>query len=180
MRGSPSPGHDLGADGDPTLATERLTLAPVSVADAPEMTEVLGDAALHRFTGGAPPSAGELADRYAHQQVGRSPDGTQRWHNWIVRRRSDGAAIGYVQATTYVGTPTVEIAWVVGTAWQGRGYAKEAAAAMCAWLTESADTIPRLVAHIHPDHAASAAVAASLGLHPTSTWVDAEVEWVSG
>jgi len=38
--------------------------------------------------------------------------------------------------------------------------------------------VDRLVAHIHPDHLASARVAERLGLAPTDAVQDGEVRWV--
>ena len=67
-----------------------------------------------------------------------------------------------------------EVAWVIGTSWQGRGIATEAAQGLVAWLEDRADVI---VAHVHPDHAASAAVAAACGLVPTEQVVDGEIRW---
>jgi RimJ/RimL family protein N-acetyltransferase len=68
-----------------------------------------------------------------------------------------------------------EVAWVVGPAWQGQGLATEAARALIGWLgRQGAGTI---VAHIHPDHHASAAVAAAAGLSPSGDWHDGERRW---
>jgi RimJ/RimL family protein N-acetyltransferase len=64
---------------------------------------------------------------------------------------------------------------VVGTRHQGQGLAKEAAHAVMAWLREQG--IARFAAHIHPDHAASAAIARRLGLTPGDTRADGEVRW---
>lgn len=63
------------------------------------------------------------------------------------------------------------LAWTIGTAWQGHGYAKEAAAAIAPWVATSG--VVWLRAAIHPEHAASAAI----GLAPTSEVVDGEVVW---
>lgn len=142
------------------------------------MVRVLADRSLYTFTGGRPPELVELERRYERQQVGASGDGTQAWKNWIVRLRSNGAAIGYVQATIDNASGVAEMAWVIGAPWQGRGYAREAAHAMLEAL--KADGITRFVAHIHPDHHASAAVANALGLAPSGRTVDGQDEWVSG
>ncbi|WP_143753134.1 GNAT family N-acetyltransferase, partial [Clavibacter michiganensis] len=72
---------------------------------------------------------------------------------------------------------SMEVAWLVGTAAQGSGAAAECAAAMVAWLREDGVGIVR--ANIHPDHAASEAVARRLGLAPTDERVDGEVRWES-
>jgi hypothetical protein len=69
------------------IRSARLCLVPLAVADAGEMVRVLSGEALYAFTGGAPPTLAELRARYARQAAGRSPDGSQEWRNWIVRRR---------------------------------------------------------------------------------------------
>jgi RimJ/RimL family protein N-acetyltransferase len=70
---------------------------------------------------------------------------------------------------------TAEIAWVIGTGQQRQGFAREAALAMVAWLREQGVTT--FVAHVHPQHEASKAVARALGLAPTEAVVDGEVRW---
>jgi RimJ/RimL family protein N-acetyltransferase len=68
-----------------------------------------------------------------------------------------------------------EIAWIVGSPWQGRGIATEAARALVAWLGQQ--SVRTVIAHIHPEHAASAAVAAAAGLVPTGELHDGEQRW---
>ncbi len=159
------------------LETFRLTLEPLRVEHADEMAPLLADAELYAFTGADPPTLEELRTRYARQVAGRSPDGAERWLNWIVRRREDGQAAGFVQATIADEPPpaTAVLAWVVGARFQHRGYAREAAGAVAAWLDRVG--VPRLVAYIHPEHAASMGVARALGLAPTDDRVDGEVVW---
>jgi RimJ/RimL family protein N-acetyltransferase len=84
--------------------------------------------------------------------------------------------VGYVQATRGPQGGVAELAWVVGTQWQGRGIAREAARLVLERLL--AEGVRRVVAHVHPDHVASQRVAAALGLEPTPVVVDGEVEWV--
>jgi RimJ/RimL family protein N-acetyltransferase len=159
------------------LRTDRLDLEPLRVGHAGEMVGVLADPALYAWTGGAPPTAGQLRERYARQAPGRSPDGRQGWLNWVLRLRDTGAAAGTVQATLARedGATVAELAWVVGTAAQRRGYAREAASAVAAWLRGLG--VDRLVAHVHPEHAASAAVARHLGMRATGVVVDGETRW---
>jgi RimJ/RimL family protein N-acetyltransferase len=170
------------ADASP-LQTARLTLEPLRVQHAEEMAPLLDDARLFAFTGGRPATLAELRARYVRQATGRSPDGAERWLNWIARRRQDGLAVGFVQASVSEDPPppapvTAVLAWVVGARFQGCGYAREAAGAMIRWL-ESAG-VERLVAYIHPEHEASMAVARALGLTPTDALVDGEVVWETG
>jgi RimJ/RimL family protein N-acetyltransferase len=154
------------------IRTARLDLVPLSVAHAEEMATVLSSPALHTFTGGAPLTPAALRTRYERLVAG-SPDPAVSWLNWVLRLRSDAHLTGTVQAT--VTGSEAEIAWVVGAPWQGRGLASEAARGMVAWLEEQA--VPTVVAHIHPDHHASAAVATAAGLTPTDQWQDGEIRW---
>jgi RimJ/RimL family protein N-acetyltransferase len=159
------------------LETERLALEPLSVHHAEEMAPLLDDARLFAFTGGRPATLDELRTRYARQATGRSPDGVERWLNWIARRRQDGLAVGFVQATVSEDPDpvTAVLAWVVGVRFQGHGYAREAARAVVRWLEGAG--VGRFVAFIHPEHEASMAVARALGLAPTDSLVDGEVVW---
>jgi RimJ/RimL family protein N-acetyltransferase len=159
-----------------TIGTGRLVLSPLRVADADELVGVLGDPALHEFIGGRPDTLEELRRRYAAMVAGPGRPG-EVWRNWVVRRRDDGAAVGTVQATlTRHGEGwRAEVAWVVGVAWQGRGYAVEAARALVGWL--EAAGIGEIVAHVHPDHVASVRVAAAAGLVATGEEVDGERVW---
>jgi RimJ/RimL family protein N-acetyltransferase len=158
------------------LQTARLDLEPLRVEHAAEAARAFADERLHTFTGGAPADEAALRERYGHQVVGRSPDGSETWLNWMLRRRDTGDLVGSVQATVRDGG--ADLAWVVAVAHQGQGYAREAAQAMAAWLREAG--VSRLTAHIHPDHAASAGVARALGLSPTETVVDGEIRWSGG
>ncbi|TDC73350.1 GNAT family N-acetyltransferase [Streptomyces hainanensis] len=159
-----------------TLETGRLSLLPLAVAHAEEMAGVLSDPALHDFTGGAPHAPEALRARYERLVAG-SPDPAVTWWNWVIRLREADRLTGTVQTTlTAAGRGHVaEVAWVVGTPWQGRGIATEAARGLVAWLGERG--VREIRAHIHPDHHASAAVAAAAGLAPTDRWQDGEIRW---
>lgn len=163
------------------IGTGRLDLVPLLVEHAGEMAAVLSDPALYTFIGAAPPAPSELRARYRRLTAG-SPDRGVGWLNWVIRLRSERRLTGTVQAT--VGRagpaaegagPDAEIAWIVGTPWQGRGIATEAARGLVTWLERQG--VRTLVAHIHPDHRASAAVAAAVGLSATGEWHDGEVRW---
>ncbi len=138
------------------------------------MAAVLGDERLHEFIGGSPASAADLRARYERLVAG-APDPAVSWLNWIVRLRATGQAMGTVQATVTRRRQAAEVAWVIGTGWQGRGYAAEATSGLVGWLLgQGAVTI---TACIHPDHHASARVAARAGLSPTDGMADGERVW---
>ncbi|MEU8251415.1 GNAT family N-acetyltransferase [Nonomuraea sp. NPDC048916] len=157
------------------IEADRLTLTPLTVEDADDMVGVLAGEGLYAFIGGGPPDLDDLRARYTRLATGHSPDGRQEWLNWILRRRHDGRAVGTVQATVTDGGRRAEIAWVVGMAWQGRGYASEAAGALAEWLRGQG--IGLFQAHIHPGHEASMKVAARIGLRPADLVEDGERLW---
>jgi RimJ/RimL family protein N-acetyltransferase len=158
------------------IQTNRLVLLPLLVAHAEEMAAALDDPALHTFIGGAPAGPAALRARYERLVAG-SPDPAVSWCNWVIQLRDGACLVGTVQATVSgpVHERVAEVAWVVGTAWQGRGIATEATQGLVGWLGQHA--VPMVVAHIHPDHRASAAVATAAGLTPTSVWHEGEVRW---
>ncbi|SEF15116.1 GNAT family N-acetyltransferase [Jiangella alba] len=158
------------------IVTSRFELVPLTVDDADDMVEVLSDPALYTFIGGAPPTLTWLRERYARLVAGRSPDGRQQWHNWIVRRTPDARAVGTVQATVTDEGRQAEIAWIVGAAFQGQGYATAAAVALVEWL--DARGVQTVTAHVHPEHQASMAVARSAGLRATDRYEDGERVWI--
>jgi RimJ/RimL family protein N-acetyltransferase len=139
------------------LTTARLHLDPLHPQDAAPMVAVLASPELYEFTGGSPPTLADLERRYAAQVAGSDEPG-EDWHNWIIRL-ADGSPVGYVQASVEAGAG--DVAWVIAAEMQGRGYAREATAAMCDWLHSVG--VQRLAAHVHPDHAASRRVAAAAG-----------------
>jgi RimJ/RimL family protein N-acetyltransferase len=155
------------------IETDRLRLTPLRAEDADEMFPVLNDQRLHEFTDGDVMSREEMRTWFAFLARGLAPDGQEIWLNWLVRLRDGGQPIGYVQAgIEYL---NADVAWVIGVPWQRQGYGSEAATAMVDWLI--AHRIALLVASIHPDHAASAAIARRCGLAPTDEVVQGEVIW---
>lgn len=159
------------------LQTHRLSLTPLTVDDAAAMAEVLADPSIHRYTFDSPPSVEELRRRYRAQEAGPPPPSTEVWGNWAVRR-PDGAAIGFVQATVDPPAFTATLAWVIGTAHQGSGYATEAMRALVSALRGAG--IRRLIAFVHPRNVASRRVAQKLGLAMPAPHrpFDGEDEWV--
>ncbi|WP_327305586.1 GNAT family N-acetyltransferase [Streptomyces sp. NBC_01298] len=155
------------------IRTGRLTLLPLAASHAEEMAVVLGDPALHAFIGGDPLTETALRARYERLSAG-SPDPAVTWCNWVVRLDAEGCLTGTVQAT--VTGEVAEVAWVIGTPWQRRGIAVEATRAVIGWLGTRAG-VHTVIAHVHPGHTASAAVAARVGLTATDRVQDGEVRW---
>jgi [ribosomal protein S5]-alanine N-acetyltransferase len=115
------------------IRAPRLMLEPQVAAHADAMFGVLGDPAIYAFENTPPPSVAWLRERFACLETRWSGDGTQQWLNWVIRL-APGDLAGYVQATVH-GDGTAAIAYVLGSAWWGRGLAHEAVAAMIAELS---------------------------------------------
>lgn len=169
-------GHEVG-DWNRSLTTARLELVPLEPRHADELVSVLDDIRLYRYTGGEPPVLEELRQRYEGWRDRMSPDGTECWLNWMVRRRVDARALGTVQSTVTSDQDRLEadVAWVIGVEHQGHGYASEAAEGLIGWLFGCG--VDEVVAHIHPDHMASSRVASKIGLEPTEEWLLGERRW---
>ncbi|MGH9132321.1 MAG: GNAT family N-acetyltransferase [Ilumatobacteraceae bacterium] len=165
----------MAIDPIPTIVTERLTLTPLTVADAEGMLDVYRDQRMYEYTGGAPPTPTQLRERYKVLAKGFNHDRTEQWCNWIVRLDGDPGPIGAMQATIARDLTSAEVAWEIGVGHQGRGLASEAARALVDWLVASG--VARITATIHPDHSASAGVAGRAGLIATNEVHDGEIVW---
>ena len=82
--------------------------------------------------------------------------------NWYLRVLTAAAGAG--------------LAWVIASAHQGQGYARHATEAVVRWLRKLGANL--IIAHVHPYHQASMAVAAGIGMSASETVVDSEVRWV--
>lgn len=164
----------LPSDRDLEILTARLKLVPMRSVHAAIMFPVLSEAKIYEFTGGSPPTSEEsLAKIYASRESRRSPDGDQLWLNWLIWQSDRGQGVGCTQATVH---PThAYVAWVVGTRWQGLGYASEAAAALVRWLGVLG--VAEIRACVNPAHEASRRVAQNAGLRMTKDLIDGEEVW---
>jgi [ribosomal protein S5]-alanine N-acetyltransferase len=109
-----------------------VTLEPRTAAHAEALFAVLAEPALYEFIEEEPPASVEvLRDKFSFTESRRSPDGSQHWLNWVVRDASLGVA-GYVQATVAADSqsPDAYVAYMIGSAFWGRGIACAAVAQM--------------------------------------------------
>lgn len=112
----------------------RVQLEPLTVAHAEEMFAVLADPAIYTYIANRPPaSVAALADRYRRLESRASPDGSQHWLNWAIRRVEDQQCNGYVQATIHPAA-TADFAFVLAPSFWGLGLAREASAAALSLL----------------------------------------------
>ena len=149
----------------PTLSTERLRLSPHAPADLPDLAAMWVDPLVVRYIGGRP---------FTHEEVWtRLLRAAGMWTllgygYWVVRERSGGGFVGEMgfadfkrdMEPSFGGAP--EAGWALASGMHGRGYAREALAAIHAW-GDAHLSAPRVVCMISPANAASLAVARTSG-----------------
>ncbi len=141
------------------MTARSFALEPLCQSHAAPLFAILAEPELWSLTDSAPPvSLEELAARYRRLESRRSPDGSQTWLNWAIV--TDAGPIGFVQAT--VEHQIAEIAYVVGRAYEGRGYASVAVGDMLARLRGNYG-VATFVATVDARNAASLRLLARLG-----------------
>jgi RimJ/RimL family protein N-acetyltransferase len=138
-----------------------LVLEPLVAGHAEAMFEVLGDPALYRYLDHPPPpSVDHLRDVYAGVENRLSPDGSQVWLNWVVRRPGE-PPFGYVQATVLM-SHTAWVGYVFSAQHGGRGHATQAARAMLAHVAGHYG-VSRFLASVEADNLRSIRLLERLG-----------------
>jgi [ribosomal protein S5]-alanine N-acetyltransferase len=143
------------------LTTHRLSLEPLSAAHAELLVEPLQHPELYRFIPTSPLSLDQLRKRYTFLQGGRSPDGKERWLNWVLCQRSDGTPIGTFEATVRENSDA-DLAYSIFPSYWRQGFAREAAAAVIEHL-RTEHGVRTFGADIDTRNVASIALVESLG-----------------
>ena len=112
-----------------TLHSARLRLEPQTTRHAAAMFQVLSDPAIYTYENQPPASLDALTQRFQRLEARQSPDGSQQWLNWVLRQRSDGELIGYVQATVQADGRAL-VAYELASRHWGQGLGSEAVQAM--------------------------------------------------
>lgn len=145
------------------LVTERLMLRPWWDDDWARMAEINADPEVMRWLMG--PQAREESDRgMARMLVQSMRDG---FGPWAVEAPRVSPLVGRVGGRRVAEglpcAPCVELVWRIGRAWQGQGYATEAARAAVADLFE-VHAVPEVVAVTAAGNHASIRVMEKLGM----------------
>jgi ribosomal-protein-alanine N-acetyltransferase len=122
-----------------TAAVPLIELEDLEASHAPALFVGLNDCALYTFIEEKPPVSLEaLANRYRMLERRRSPDGSERWLNWAVRLGKNGPYLGYVQATVGA-TGVASVAYMIFSAFWGRGFGEQAVRLMLNKLRDTYD-----------------------------------------
>ena len=139
--------------------TARLVIEPLAHAHADGLVAALADPSVGAFIGGPDVTTVEAL----HARIDRLARGPgrpgERWLNFAVRVRATGVIAGRIEATVY--GSWAELAYLLGPAWGGQGYAREAVAWLIAQLRAAG--VAEVWAAVHPDNARSIRLLEALG-----------------
>jgi RimJ/RimL family protein N-acetyltransferase len=160
----------------PLLDTDRLRLRAHRADDHATVSAILSDAQVVRFLGGRPFTAEECWRKLLQLAGLWSVLG---YGYWAVEEKSSGRYIGHVGCADFRRgldpnlDGMLELGWILASDAQGRGYASEAVAAVCAWAELEFPQRP-VVCIIAPDNLPSIRVAEKAGftLWQTSVYHD--------
>lgn len=146
-----------------TIETERLLLRPFREEDFEAYAAFCADAEVMRYLSshGRPLSRNDawrqMATFIGHWQL-------RGYGIWAAVEKPSGTFIGRVGLWNPEGWPGLEVGWMLGRAWWGKGLATEGGRASIDYAVRvlGADHI---LSVIHPDNAASIRVAQKLGSH---------------
>jgi len=116
------------------IQTGSLLLEPQTAAHAEEMFVILSDPAIYEYENEPPPSREWLRARFRKLENRHSGDGQEQWLNWVIRL-PPSVPNGYVQATIHP-DGRAAVAYLLSSAYWGRGFAREAVNAMLLELVE--------------------------------------------
>lgn len=142
----------------PEIRTARLTLRPLAMGDhAAYLAFVTSERA--RYMGG--PHDADMAWQWLTNDVALWA--LQGFGGLAVTL--EGRIVGQVSVTQGIDFPEPELGWFLLEGQEGQGYAREAAAALKAWVIAQA-RVRTLVSYIDPANAPSIRVAEALGAVP--------------
>jgi RimJ/RimL family protein N-acetyltransferase len=144
----------------PRLETERLVMRMFREDDFEAYARIFGDPEVARYLGDGRPLERWEAWRSMVFHLGHWS--LRGYGMWAVEEKATGALVGRVGFLYPEGWPGLELAWGLGHAWWGKGYATESARRALAWgfAELGRDDIISLV---YPANAASIRVAERLG-----------------
>lgn len=156
----------------PTITTNRLVLRAFVQRYLEEYATIVGDPEVTKYLGDGHALSRDEAWRQMAVILGHWM--LFGYGLWAVEERATGALIGRIGCQQPEGWPGFEIAYTLGRAYWGRGYAREGAGAALAYAREVHGRTS-IISLIRPANAGSIRVAQSLG-----ATLDGEVEFFGG
>jgi RimJ/RimL family protein N-acetyltransferase len=159
----------------PVIETPRLRLRAFKLADLDAYAAMYAQESFVRYIGGSTLSRDQvwrsMSILLGHWQL-------LGYGLWAIEHRETGELMGHAGLLNLPGWPDIEVAWALGPAFWGHGYATEAARAAIGWAFGELG-LERLISLIDPENTASEAVARRIGesrleqitFHEKHAWV---------
>ena len=143
------------------LATPRLTLRPLEPGDARSTFAYAGDPVHTRYMMFLPYASVEETEAYLREAAAQWGEERPAFYEFAILR--GGEHIGGVSLYRMEDPATGELGWVLHPAWQGQGFACEAARAVIDWARDSLG-LRRIIAQCDSENSASSALMRRLGM----------------
>lgn len=144
----------------PRLETERLVLRALEDADAPLLLQNFQDPIASRYW--------FTPDRSIEEALARVTKAAQAWRengfgDWAVVEKSSGRFLGFCGLHDISGMSEVNVGYLLGSPFWGRGYGTEACRRAIRFGFDEA-RLPLIVGVTHPDNAPSIKVLTKCGM----------------
>jgi RimJ/RimL family protein N-acetyltransferase len=147
------------------LETRRLRLRPLELSDAEQITRLLQDPTIAKWTNSIPwPYSIDDARRYLETRVAAN-ETTDSFGWGIVEKESDTLVGAIGLHDVRADRSSAELGYWIGKDFRGRGYTTEAARRVLSWAFETAEFY-RIQATYVPGNEASAGVMRNIGMQP--------------
>lgn len=143
-----------------TLVTARLFLRMFCEDDLDAYAQMLADPEVMRYLGTGHTLSRSEAWRHIAMCLGHWS--LRGYGLWAVEERGSGTLVGRIGLFNPEGWPGVELGWMLGRAYWGRGYATEGARAALAYAF-AVEQQAHIISLIRPENTASIRVAERLG-----------------
>jgi len=145
----------------PTLTTQRLSLRPYTSADVEPLHRLLNEGDVLRYFPNPLPPPREQVERIVNHILAHWQEQGFGW--WALEQQADPHLMGWCGLTYLPETGETEVAYCLGKAYWGQGFATEAAMATLRFGFERL-ALPRIIGLVHPDNGASRHVLEKLGM----------------
>lgn len=159
----------------PTLLTERLSLRPFDVADAPVVQKLAGDRSVARYTLTIPhPYPAGAAEEWIGSHAPAWAEG--RAISCAMELRSDHSLVGAIGLTVDRENRLAELGYWVGAPYRGNGYATEAAKELVRFAFDTLE-LNRVMARHFGSNDASGRVMQKVGMKLEGTLRQQLCKW---
>ena len=145
----------------PTLTTSRLILRAFTKEDVDPLHHILGEKEILRYFPNPSPPSRDKVEKLISARLGHWEEHGYGW--WAIEQRLKKGLIGWSGLLFLPETKEVEVGYLLGKAFWGKGLATEAAQA-CLQYGFKNFAMEIIVAIVHPENMASQRVIKKLGM----------------